>query len=128
MPGLKISKVAKDLNISLQTVIDFLGKKGIEIDGNPNTRIDDQAIKLLTKEFKPEGKTIAGDNAGKGAPKSAPAPTEPHAATSETREPVATRPEAQASAAVNRGPRIVGKIELDRKGNPISRPAHKTEP
>ncbi len=39
MAKTKISKVAKDLNVSVPTVIEFLRTKNIEIDDNPNTRI-----------------------------------------------------------------------------------------
>ena len=48
----KISKVAKDLNVAIPTVIDFLRKKGISIDDNPNARIEDDAYNLLVSEFK----------------------------------------------------------------------------
>ena len=47
MAKTKISKVAKDLNVSVSTVIDFLRKKNIEIDENPNTRIEDEVVDLL---------------------------------------------------------------------------------
>ena len=40
MPRTKISKVARALNIGLQTAVDFLDKKGISVDTNPNTKID----------------------------------------------------------------------------------------
>lgn len=42
MANYKISKVAKDLNIALPTVIEFLQSKGINIDMNPNARIDEK--------------------------------------------------------------------------------------
>ena len=47
MAKIKIIKVAKDLNIALPTVIDFLQSKGINVDMNPNSRIDEDAYKLL---------------------------------------------------------------------------------
>ena len=51
MAKTKISKVAKDLNVAIPTVIDFLRKKGISIDDNPNARIEDDAYNLLVNEF-----------------------------------------------------------------------------
>ena len=52
MARTKISKVAKDLNISLQTAVEFLQKKDITVDDNPNTRIEDDVVDILVKEFK----------------------------------------------------------------------------
>ena len=54
MAGTKISKVAKDINVSIATVVEFLQKKGIQVDNNPNSRIDDDAYSLLIKEYKPD--------------------------------------------------------------------------
>ncbi len=51
MAKIKISKVAKDLNIALPTVIDFLQSKGINVDMNPNSRIDEDAYKLLVSHY-----------------------------------------------------------------------------
>lgn len=52
MAKTKISKVAKDLNVSVPTVIEFLRTKNIEIDDNPNTRIEDEVVNLLMGAFK----------------------------------------------------------------------------
>ncbi len=51
MAKIKISKVAKDLNIALPTVIDFLQSKGINIDMNPNSRIDEAAYDMLIAQY-----------------------------------------------------------------------------
>ena len=47
----KISKVASDLNVGMNTVVEFLRKHNIEVDSNPNARIDEDAVELLRKEF-----------------------------------------------------------------------------
>ncbi|MDE7376642.1 MAG: translation initiation factor IF-2 N-terminal domain-containing protein, partial [Muribaculaceae bacterium] len=52
MAKTKISKVAKDLNISVGTVVDFLRSKSIEVEDNINARIDDHAVDLLMGEFR----------------------------------------------------------------------------
>ena len=52
MAKTKISKVAKDLNVSVPTVIEFLRTKNIEIDDNPNTRIEDEVVNLHMGAFK----------------------------------------------------------------------------
>lgn len=54
MARTKISKAAKDFNVSIATVVEFLQKKGITIDNNPNSRIDEDAYELLVKEYKPD--------------------------------------------------------------------------
>ena len=47
----KISKVAKDLNVGVGTVVEFLNRHNIVVENNPNTRIDDSAVSLLMNEF-----------------------------------------------------------------------------
>ena len=62
MAKTKISKAAKDFNVSMTTVVEFLQKKGISIDNNPNSKIDEQAYDLLVKEYAPDRdlKTMSG--------------------------------------------------------------------
>ena len=51
----KISKVAKDLNVGVQTIREFLQKKGVDVvDQSPNARITDEDFALLVREFKPD--------------------------------------------------------------------------
>ena len=52
MAKTKISKVAKDLNVALPTVVEFLRGKNITVDDNPNTRIEDEVVTLLMGAFK----------------------------------------------------------------------------
>ena len=52
MAKTKISKIAKDLNVALPTVIEFLRKKNITIDDNPNTRVEDNVVDILVNEFR----------------------------------------------------------------------------
>ncbi len=44
-------KAAKELNIGLTTAVEFLGKKGHQIDGRPNTKLSDEMYDILLKEF-----------------------------------------------------------------------------
>ncbi|MEL7586854.1 MAG: translation initiation factor IF-2 [Prolixibacteraceae bacterium] len=48
----RLSKVAREFNVGIQTIVDFLHKKGFVIDTNPNTKISDDAYRLLEKEYK----------------------------------------------------------------------------
>jgi len=47
----RFSKFARDFNISINTIVDFLNKKGIKIDVNPNAKIPTDAYEVLLKEF-----------------------------------------------------------------------------
>ncbi len=51
---LRLSKVAKEFNIGINTIVDFLAKKGHPIDSNPNSKVTPEAYFLLTKEFQSE--------------------------------------------------------------------------
>jgi translation initiation factor IF-2 len=48
----RLSKLAKELNVGIQTIVEFLHKKGIEIDTNPNTKVNEDVCHLLEKEFR----------------------------------------------------------------------------
>jgi translation initiation factor IF-2 len=51
---LRLSKIAREFNIGTSTIVDFLAKKGIAIDSNPNTKISEDAYLILAKEFQKE--------------------------------------------------------------------------
>ncbi len=53
----KIGKVAKELNVGTQSIIDFLSKNGVTVDSNPNTRISDEQYEKLVKAFKSDRDT-----------------------------------------------------------------------
>ena len=35
----RLSKVARDFNVGISTIVDFLHRKGFDIDTNPNNKI-----------------------------------------------------------------------------------------
>ena len=47
----RLSKVAKDLNIGLDHIVEELVKNGINVEKNPNTKINQDAYDVLLKEF-----------------------------------------------------------------------------
>lgn len=51
---IRLSKAAKELNVGLSTVVDFLATKGIKIEGRPNTKIEAEAYQLLVDEYAPD--------------------------------------------------------------------------
>ena len=49
---IKLIQVQRKLNVGINTIVEFLRKKGFEVeDNNPNTRIGDEQYALLVKEF-----------------------------------------------------------------------------
>ena len=48
---LRLSKVAKEFNLSLGKIVEFLGAKGKPVESNPNAKIGEEEYALLLKEF-----------------------------------------------------------------------------
>ena len=48
---LRLSKVAKEFNLSLGKIVEFLASKGHPVENNPNAKIGDDEHLLLLKEF-----------------------------------------------------------------------------
>jgi translation initiation factor IF-2 len=44
-------KAAKELNIGLNTAVEFLGKKGHKVEARPNTKLTEEMYDVLLKEF-----------------------------------------------------------------------------
>ncbi len=51
MRRIKISQVASNLNVGVQSISDYLHKKNIEVDLGPNARISEEVYAMLVKEF-----------------------------------------------------------------------------
>jgi len=51
---LRLSKVAKELNVGLHNIVEFLETHGQHIESNPNAKIDEIQYDLLLKEFQSE--------------------------------------------------------------------------
>jgi len=50
----RLSKLAKELNVGISTMVDFLKKKGFDIDPNPNTKVAPEICDILEKEYNSE--------------------------------------------------------------------------
>lgn len=48
---MRLSQVARKLNVGTSTIVDYLSNKGHEIDGKPNTKISEAQFDMLSKEF-----------------------------------------------------------------------------
>ena len=49
---IRLSKLAREFNVGTHTIVEFLHKKGFDIDSNPNTKVVEEAVLLLEKEYK----------------------------------------------------------------------------
>ncbi len=114
----KISKAAKDLNVGLPNIIEFLRSKGISVDDNPNARIDDSVYDMLVAQFKTDkdlknkSEQFSSERQKeKKAPKEAPKPVE----------------EIKVTVQQPSKPVVVGKIDLDNIGRP-AKPAAPAQP
>lgn len=50
----RLSKAAREFNVGISTIIEFLNKKGFMLDPNPNTKLPHEAYLLLVKEYSPD--------------------------------------------------------------------------
>ena len=49
---IRLSKLTREFNVGIHTIVEFLHKKGFDIDSNPNTKVSAEALQLLEKEYK----------------------------------------------------------------------------
>ncbi len=47
----RLSKAAREFNVGISTIIEFLNKKGFDIDSNPNTKLSAEIHEILIKEY-----------------------------------------------------------------------------
>jgi translation initiation factor IF-2 len=59
---IRINKVLRELNISLERAVDYLKDKGVVVESNPNTKISEAEFNILQNQF-------AGDKGNKEASK-----------------------------------------------------------
>ena len=52
----RLTKVAKEFNVGMQTIVEFLAKKGHQVEMNPNTKISEEQYQLLSDAFQNERK------------------------------------------------------------------------
>ena len=124
---IKLIQVQRKLNVGINTVVEFLRKKGFEVeDNNPNTRIGDEQYALLVKEF---GKDLPNG----GRERERVVPERPHREASSVKE--ERNSEIKTVIPEEFKPKIVtkGRIDLDRphkkaqevQHQPVSAPVEK---
>ncbi|MDE7166795.1 MAG: translation initiation factor IF-2 [Bacteroidaceae bacterium] len=115
--SIRLNKATKECNVGLQTVVEYLQKKGFaDVEANPNSRITDEQYEMLLKEFAPD-KTLR---------KNATEMQQQRQSTKE-KEKERRREEVLAeTTTVNvTTPKVVGKIDLNK---PKSKPQPKPQP
>ncbi len=115
----KINKVARDLNVGVGTAVEFLRKHKIEVDDNPNARISDEAVDLLTKEF-------SKDKASKSQSEQM---TAARRVEKRPAKPERVRPAEDVKTAAPQGPqlKVVGRIDLPGQPKPQPKQSLKQE-
>ncbi|HUS85713.1 MAG TPA: translation initiation factor IF-2 [Bacteroidales bacterium] len=51
LKAIRLTKAAREFNVGISTIVEFLNKKGFEVDSNPNSKIPLEAYELLLKEY-----------------------------------------------------------------------------
>jgi translation initiation factor IF-2 len=49
--GTRLSKIAREFNVGISTIVEFLNKKGYEVDPNPNTKVTEEIYDILIHEY-----------------------------------------------------------------------------
>ncbi len=48
---MRLSQVARKLNVGLSTIVDFLAEKGQEVESSPNAKVNGEQFAMLSREF-----------------------------------------------------------------------------
>ena len=132
---LRLSKIARDFGVGVNTVLEFLHKKGIAADDGPNTKIEFDVFQILQKEY--SGDIKVKEASEKIELNAMRAKKESIYATDEFSEPQAEpakkEPEPAKVEFVStkvdklQGPNVVGKIDLNKKPEKKPEPQPKKE-
>jgi translation initiation factor IF-2 len=154
---IRLSKLAREFNVGIHTIVEFLHKKGFDIDSNPNTKVNEEAVQLLEKEYKidislkkeSEKISLKSQRPKKEVISIEEEPEEEKAENQKVSEekPIAVKPEEKEKKKVEEekpvqkeepekpkpkeeGLKVLGKIDLDQVGKPRKeeKPVPKEEP
>ncbi|MBT8210916.1 MAG: translation initiation factor IF-2 N-terminal domain-containing protein, partial [Eudoraea sp.] len=127
---IRLNKVLRELNISLDRAVDYLASKGHEVEARPTTKISDEVYQVLLDEFQTDmSKKAASMEVGEEKRKEKEALRLQLEQEQEekrlAREKRAAAREVVKAKAELTGPKKVGKIDLEKKAKP--KPAKKKE-
>ncbi|WP_028377432.1 translation initiation factor IF-2 [Leeuwenhoekiella sp. MAR_2009_132] len=122
--NMRLNKVLRELNISLDRAVDFLKEKGHEIEARPTTKISAEIYEVLSDQFQTDAnKKVASKEVAQEKQKEKEAlriaREEEIEEKRQTRE---TQSEVIRAKTNLQGPKQVGKIDLDKPGKPKETP------
>ncbi|UII76988.1 translation initiation factor IF-2 [Flagellimonas sp. HMM57] len=121
-PTIRLNKVLRELNISLDRAVDHLSSVGHEVEARPTTKITDEVYQVLLDEFQTDkSKKVASKEVGEEKRKEKEALRVQIEQEQEERRLAREKRNAQQviKAKVElSGPKTVGKIDLDKKPEP----------
>ena len=117
----RLSKVAREFNVGIQTLVEFLASKNVDIESNPNTKIDAETYQVLLGEFqseksaKEESKKVSiGTEKETITLEQVKEPVVPEAKEEPKVEEAPKEEEKKEKAKSDGEPKVVGKIDLDK--------------
>ncbi|PRX57707.1 translation initiation factor IF-2 [Flagellimonas meridianipacifica] len=119
-PTIRLNKVLRELNISLDRAVDHLASKGHDIDARPTTKISNEVYQVLLDEFQTDkSKKVASKEVGEEKRKEKEALRIQMEQEQEERRLARERRNAESQVikakAELSGPKTVGKIDLESK-------------
>ena len=128
---LRLIQVAKEFKVGLNTITDFLQKKGIKTDGSPNTLVEPDVYAVLEKEF--GGSRITGNERESireriSQKQATITLEEAQKQTREEEQEVIIKSNVISVKDELPQPKILGKIDLSPKPKPVSKPAAEPVP
>ncbi len=132
---IRLNKVLRELNISLERAVDYLAANGHKVDSRPTTKISDEVYQVLLDEFQTDmSKKVASKEVGEEKRKEKEAlriqlEQEQEEKRLEREKRAASREVVKAKS-VLAGPKQVGKIDLSpkKKAQPETETATETAP
>ncbi len=129
---LRLVQVAREFKVGLATITEFLDKKGIK-DVSPNTLVEADTYALLEKEF--GGNRLGGErdnireriNHKQESVSLGDRKENPATAAEDFKDEVVIKSSVVGTRAEVSGPKVLGKINLDNKGNVVKPEAPKAE-
>ena len=113
---MRLSKVAKELNVGIANIVDHLASKGIKVDGRPNTKITPDAYEILKQQFS------ADVEQHKRSTEVAQARREEKQAIKEAAaKKTEKKAEVVKAKAIVSGPKMIGKIEVPKTTKTVTK-------
>ncbi len=124
---MRLNKVLREMNISLDRAVEFLNSKGIEIEARPTTKISSDIYKVLSDQFETDAnKKVASKEVGEEKRKEKEAlRIEREQEEERKKADELKRQEIIKAKAKLSGPKTVGTIDLDAKKSQPEEPQEK---